>query len=216
FLSIYDDHFQTSTDGVTWKPQAAAKFTAADGIGSGYLRRWAASKDTVVFAGDYALGDKPRIGWIGSSQNGATPLRVETEPADVRGLAFGHGEFVACTKDGVLLRSNDGQKFEHVVTLDDQFDDGCLRFYRERFYVRGRHGMQVSIDGLKWEPLAKSLRIPRAVAPDGVAVDCGWGGLDYAADGEHYQKAKVPIDPTGICDVLYVVPRDQATATTKK
>jgi hypothetical protein len=35
FLSVYDDHFQASSDGVSWQALSVAKAVAADGKGSG-------------------------------------------------------------------------------------------------------------------------------------------------------------------------------------
>lgn len=207
FLSVFDDHFQTSTDGVKWERQAAAAPVAPDRKGGGYFRRWAAGKGVVVFAGDYALdGKRPRVGWLGSTRLGQTPLALEKQAADVRGLDFGNGRFVACTQTGQIITSDDGLKFVESAKSGDEHDDGAVRFADGKFYLRGRHGVTVSTDGKDWESLAKPPHLPRAVAPGGVAIDCGWGGLQVAPDGKTFHKAKVLIDPTGVTSVLYAVP----------
>ncbi len=219
FLSVFDDAFQTSTDGLKWERQAAAIPTAADGKGGGYFRRWTTGKGRVVFAGDYALeGNRPRVGWLGSTKLGQTPLVLEKQAADVCGLEFGIDRFVACTTAGQILTSDDGQHFAESATSGDQHDDGAVRFVGGKFYLLGRHGMKSSTDGKNWEPLAKPPHLPRAVAPSGVAIDCNWGGIQVAPDGKTFHKAKVPIDPTGVTSVLYAVPaanRAEPNATTR-
>ena len=207
FLSVFDDHFQTSTGGVKWKQQAAAVPRAADGKGGGYFRRWAAGKGVVVFADDYALeAGRPRVGWLGSTRLGNTRLELEKQAADVRGLEFGNDRFVACTQAGQILTSDDGLKFVESARSGDEHDDGAVRFFERKFYLRGRHGVTISTDGKNWESLAKPPHLPRAVAPNGVAIDCGWGGIQVAPDGKTFRKANVPIDPTGVTSVLYAVP----------
>ncbi len=209
-LSVFDDHFQVSADGVAWKPAAEAKpLLPNEGSGwqNGYFRRWVAGAGAVVFAGDYALpGGKPRIGWIGGSKNGETPLAMTREDADVCGLDFGNGRFVACTKDGTLLSSKDGLQFAKTGSSGDQHDDGSVRFHDSLFYLRGKKGTQTSNDGEHWMALANPPHLPRAVSPDGIAVDCSWGGITVAPDGKSWHKATVPVDPTGVCAVVYGVP----------
>jgi hypothetical protein len=207
FLSVFDDHFQTSSDGIKWQQQAAALPTAADGKGGGYFRRCVAGKGVVVFAGDYALeGNVPRVGWLGGTKNGLTPLALEKQAADVRGLAFGNERFIACTTAGQILTSDDGLRFIESATSGDQHDDDAVRFIDGKFYLVGRQGVKISTDGKRWESLVKPPHLPRAVAPDGIAIDCGWGGIQVAPDGKTYHKAHVPIDPTGITSVIYAVP----------
>jgi hypothetical protein len=209
-LSAFDDHFQLSADGLTWKAAAEAKPVLTDegpGWHSGYFRRWVAGDGAAVFAGDYALpGGKPRIGWIGGSRDGETPLAMTREAADVCGLDFGNHRFVACTKDGTVITSRDGLRFTQAASSGDQHDDGSVRFHDGVFYLRGRKGVQTSTDGERWTPLADPPRLPRAVSPDGIAVDCGWGGITVAPDGRSWRKATVPVDPTGVCAVVYGVP----------
>lgn len=209
-LSAYDDHFQLSADGIAWKPAAEAKMILPNegpGWQNAYFRRWVAGNGAAVFAGDYALPDnKPRIGWIGGSKNGETPLAMTREDADVVGLDFGNKRFVACTKAGGLITSTDGLQFKQAGTSGDQHDDGCLRFANGLFYLRGKKGIQTSPDGEHWMEAANPPKIPRAVSPDGIAVDCGWGGLTVSTDGKSWKKATVPIDQTGICAVVYGVP----------
>jgi hypothetical protein len=212
FLSVFAGHFQTSTDGVQWQPLAEARVRAADGVGGGFFRRWAVGHGAVVFAGDYDLGGgKPRVGWIGGSKNGETPMTLQKQSADIRGLDFGNGRFVACAKDGVILTSTDGLAFTPVATVADEYDDNSVRFADGAFFLRGRHGVQSSTDGQHWTPVAKPPRIPRAAAPGGAAIVCGWGGIPVAPDGKTYHKADVPIDATGICAVVYGVPRDRTS-----
>jgi hypothetical protein len=209
-LSAYDDHFQLSADGIAWKPAAEAKMVLPNegpGWQNAYFRRWVAGNGAAVFAGDYALPDnKPRIGWIGGSRNGETPLAMTREDADVVGLEFGNKRFVACTKTGALITSTDGLQFKQAGNSGDQHDDGCLRFANGLFYLRGKKGVQTSPDGEHWMEATSPPKIPRAVSPDGIAVDCGWGGLTCSTDGKSWKKATVPIDQTGICAVVYGVP----------
>jgi len=206
FLAVFDGSFQTSPDGLAWTPGAEARTTAADVKGHGFFRRHAEGNGAVAFAGDYELGaSKPRVGWIGGTRNGTTALTVTTTASDVSGLAFGNGRFVACTKDGAVLTSTDGLAFAAADTSGDRHDDGCLRFHQGRFVLRGKAGTRTSPDGAQWTP-SPALHIARAIAPGGAAVDFSWGGIQVAADGATWRKAVVPIDPTGICDVVYGVP----------
>jgi hypothetical protein len=207
FLSVYEDHFQASSDGAMWQALAEAKAVAADGKGSGYFRRAAAGNGAAVFAGDYALPDgKPRIGWLGSTRNGETRMAVTTVSADCCGLLFASGRFLACTTSGEVLSSSDGLKFTSVATLNDRLDDDALRFRDGIFYVRGKTGVRSSSDGKAWMPISNPPHIARAQSPGTVAIDCGWGGIDVTLDGTTYHRAKVPIDATGVCAVAYGVP----------
>ena len=62
--------------------------------------------------------------------------------------------------------------------------------------------MQTSSDKEHWMKAANPPRRPRAVSPDGTAIDCGWNGITYATDQKSWKKASVPIDQTGICAVV--------------
>ncbi len=209
FFSIYNDHFQESKDGLKWTELAEAKPVAPDGQGGGYFRRSAVGANgAVVFAGDYALGPGPRIGWIGGTRNGTTPMMIQTEPADVRGLDFGNGRFLACTQKGQVLRSLDGQHFTPTTNIEDEYDDAAITFYQNRFYLHGRQSTRSSTDGEHWAAEPKPPHIPRAISPSGIAVNCGWGGITWSPDGKDWQKASVPIDPTGVCTIVYGVPLD--------
>jgi hypothetical protein len=207
FLSVYDDHFQASSDGLAWQALSEARAVAADGKGSGYLRRAAVGNGAAVFAGDYALPDgKPRIGWLGGTRNGETPMAVTTLGADCCGLAFGGGRFLACSAAGDLLTSADGLRFTPLPGSGDRHDDDSLRFHDGLFYLRGRNGVRTSPDGMAWTPLANPPRLAHAQAPNRVAVDCSWGGIVVAADGTSFHKANVPVDATGVCAVAWGVP----------
>jgi|GEM_PF-6063260 hypothetical protein len=209
-LSAFDDHFQLSADGITWKQAAEAKMilpNAGPGWQNAYFRRWVAGNGAAVFAGDYALpGNQPRIGWIGGSKDGDTPLAMTREEADVCGLDFGNKRFVACTKTGALILSNDGLQFTLTGTSGDQHDDSCLHFRDGLFYLRGKKGVQTSSDGVHWMAVANPPQLPKAVSPAGIAVDCGWGGITWSTDGKSYRKATVPIDQTGVCSIVYGIP----------
>ena len=209
FFSIYDDHFYESTDGLNWNQLAEAKPVAPDGKGGGYFRRCAVGNGAVVFAGDYSLGGGPRIGWIGGTKNGSTPMTFQKEPADVRGLEFGNGRFVACTQNGHVLVSTDGFEFKEVATLADEYDDAAITLYQGRFYLRGHKTTQTSTDGEHWTAPPKPPHIPRAISPAGIWTDCGWGGITWSADEKTWQKSNVPIDPTGVCTIVYGVPLDK-------
>jgi hypothetical protein len=207
FLSVYDDHFQASVDGQGWQALAAAHAVAADGKGSGYFRRTAVGNGAAVFAGDYALPDgKPRIGWLGGTRNGETPMVVTTVAADCCGLAFGGGRFLACSSGGDLLSSSDGLHFTPLPASNDHHDDDSLRFHDGLFYLRGKKGVRTSPDGMAWTPLPNPPRLAHAQAPDRVAVDGGWGGIVVASDGINFNQATVPIDATGICAVAWGIP----------
>ncbi len=205
FFSIYDDHFHESQDGLKWTELAEAKAIAPDGNGGGYFRRSAVGNGAVVFAGDYALGPGPRIGWIGGTKNGTTPMTFQIVPHDIRGLDFGNGRFLACTQKGQVLRSLDGQHFEPIGYIEDEYDDAAITFYQDRFYLHGRKGTQISTDGDHWTLEPKSPHIPRALSPSGIATDCGWGGITWSPDGKNWQKANVPVDATGVCTIVYGV-----------
>lgn len=209
FLSIFNDHFQCSADGLQWKPLAEARATAADGAGSGFFRRWASGAESVVFAGDYELGEgKPRVGWIGGSRNGDTPMTCEKQSADVCGLVFANGCFVACTRDGNILRSTDGLHFATVGGSGDTHDGDCLMVYEGAFFLRGNKGVQTSRDGARWNRVENPPHIPKVTSPDGVALDYGWGGIQVAADGKSWRKAAIPVDATGICAAAFGRPAD--------
>ncbi len=208
FLAVFDGHFQASVDGSAWRPLAEAKPTAADGIGGGFFRRYAVGKGAIVFAGDYGLpGGVPRVGWIGTTRGGTTPMTMAMQPSDVRGLAFGNGRFVACTHAGTVLVSNDGQAFTSSgPATGDEHDDDCVRFQGGAFWLIGRKGWHTSADGAQWAPVAHPPHLARAAAPGGAAIDGGWGGLQVAADGRTWEKATVSVDATGITAVAYGVP----------
>jgi hypothetical protein len=175
--------------------------------GSGYYRRHAVGSDgTVVFAGDYAIPDgKPRIGWTGVTRKGETPLDVTTWPADIRGLAFGNGRFVACTHTGQVLSSLNGATWKDMLQTGDKHHDDAVRFEAGRFWLRGEKSSRSSVDAESWGA-QKMPRLPRATSPDGVSVDCGWGGIDVSLDGRAWKRASVPIDATGVCSVVWGVP----------
>jgi hypothetical protein len=207
FLSVYDDHFQGSVDGLRWQALAEAHAVASDGKGSGYFRRAAVGNGAAVFAGDYALPDgKPRSGWLGGTRNGETPMVVTTVATDCCGLAFGGGRFLACTSGGDLLSSVDGLRFTALPASNDHHDDDSLRFQDGLFYLRGKAGVRTSPDGMAWTPLPNPPRLAHAYAPNRVAVDCSWGGIVVAADGTSFHKANVPVDATGVCAVAWGVP----------
>jgi hypothetical protein len=207
FLSVYDDHFQASPDGLSWQALAEAHAVAADGKGSGYFRRAAVGNGVAVFAGDYALPDgKPRIGWLGGTRNGETAMAVTTLPADCCGLAFGGGRFLACSAGGDLLSSSDGLRFTPLPASNDRHDDDCLRFHDGLFYLRGKGATRTSSDGMAWTTLANPPRLAHAQAPNKVAIDCSWGGIVVASDGTSFHKANVPIDATGVCAVAWGIP----------
>jgi hypothetical protein len=208
FFSVFDDHFQSSADGVEWRAQAEAHPKASDGIGGGFYRRWTPGNGAIVFAGDYDLGGgNARVGWIGGTRNGESPMTCEKQSADVCGLAFGNGCFVACTRDGNLLRSTDGQHFATTGNSGDTHEDDGVLLHEGAFYLRGRKGVQTSRDGIHWTVAEHPPHIPRAVSPEGVALDYGWGGIQVAVDGKNWHKATTPIDATGICAVAYGVPK---------
>jgi hypothetical protein len=213
FLAAATDTFLLSKDGVTWTKGGSSRPVSATVKGSGYYRRHAVGSDgTVVFAGDYAIPDgKPRIGWTGVTRKGETPLDVTTWPADVRGLAFGGGRFVACTHTGQVLMSMDGAKWKDVLQTGDKHHDDAVRFDAGRFWLRGEKSSRASADGETWEA-QKMTRLPRATSPDGVAVDCGWGGIDVSVDGKTWKRASVPIDATGVCSVVWGVPQANGKA----
>lgn len=208
FIAAGTDTFLLSADGVTWTKGGASKPVSAEVKGSGYYRRHAVGADgTVVFAGDYAIPDgKPRIGWTGTTLKGETPIAVSTWPGEIRGLAFGARRFVACGHTGQVLTSADGLAWKEVLQTGDKHHDDAVRFRDGRFWLRGEKGVRASADGESWEEIKAAPRLPRALSPDGIAIDCGWGGIDVAVDGKSWKKATVPIDPTGICAVAWGVP----------
>ena len=162
----------------------------------------------MVFAGDYAIPDgKPRIGWTGVTKKGETPLAVSTWSGDIRGLTFGAKRFVACGHTGQILTSSDGVIWKEVLQTGDKHHDDAVRFVDGRFWLRGEKSVRTSVDGETWEEVNTAPRLPRALSPDDIAIDCGWGGIDVAADGKSWKKATVPIDPTGICAVTWGVPQ---------
>ena len=209
FIATGTDTFLLSTDGTTWTKGGASKPASPTVPGSGYYRRHAVSPDgTVVFAGDYAIPDgKPRIGWTGATKKGETPLVVSTWPGDIRGLTFGAKRFVACGHTGQVLASADGATWKEVLQTGDKHHDDAVRFRDGSFWLRGEKSVRTSLDGETWEEIKAAPRLPRAMSVDGIAIDCGWGGIDVAADGKSWKKASVPIDPTGISAVAWGVPQ---------
>ena len=133
---------------------------------------------------------------------------VQKQPADVRGLSFGNDVFVACTASGDLLRSTDGFDWKKVLSTGDQHDDDAVRFAGGVFFLIGRKGVRSSKDGIQWTAVEHPARLARAIGPDGTAVDCGWGGIDVSTDGTKYQKAHVPVDATGVCAIVWGVPKE--------
>jgi hypothetical protein len=207
FIAAATDTFLLSKDGIVWSKGGSSRPVSPTVKGSGYYRRHAVGSDgTIVFAGDYAIPDgKPRIGWTGVTRKGETPLDVTTWPADVRGLAFGSGRFVACTHTGQVLSSVDGASWKDVLQTGDKHHDDAVRFQAGRFWLRGEKSSRASVDGETWET-QKTPRLPRATSPDGIAVDCGWGGIDVSGDAKTWKRASVPIDATGVCSVVWGVP----------
>ncbi len=160
-----------------------------------------------MFAGDYALPDgKPRIGWLGGTKNGETPMVVTTVSADCCGLLFVGGRFIACTASGEILGSKDGLQFTSLANLGERIDDDGLRTRDGVLFLRTKSGVRSSTDAITWMPVANPPHIARAQSPGTVAIDCGWGGIDVTLDGTSYHRAKVPIDATGVCAVAYGVP----------
>lgn len=208
FIATGTDTFLLSADGVTWTKGGASKPVSTEVKGSGYYRRHAVSPDgTVVFAGDYAIPDgKPRIGWTGVTKKGETALAVSTWPGDIRGLVFGGKRFVACGHTGQVLTSTDGATWKEVLQTGDKHHDDAVRFRDGVFWLRGEKSVRTSPDGETWEEVKVAPRLPRALSPGGIVIDCGWGGIDVAVDGKSWKKATVPIDPTGICAVAWGVP----------
>ncbi len=225
FFAVFNDHFQLSTDGIKWTQAAEAKPILPDGgpgWHSGYFRHIAIGNGVVVLGGDYALpGGVPRVGWIGSTKNGETPLVLQRQESDVIGVAFGNGRFVACTRKGTLLTSIDGVEFKKTDLSSEGRTYHELRFHDGLFYLNDSKGVQTSSDGERWEAIAKPPRFPRAVSPNGVTVVCGWGGIQYATDGKTYHKAKVAVDQTAVNAVIYGIPlanlpKDQDALKEKK
>jgi hypothetical protein len=180
-LSAFDDHFQLSADGITWKPAAEAKMILPNegpGWQNAYFRRWVAGNGAAVFAGDYALPDnKPRIGWIGGSKNGDTPLAMTREERRCVRPRFRQQALRRLHQDRRPDPVDRWPPVQATGTSGDQHDDSCLRFHDGLFYLRGKKGVQTSSDGEHWTAAANPPQIPKAVSPDGIAVDCGWGGL---------------------------------------
>jgi hypothetical protein len=210
FIATGADTFLLSSDGVTWTMGGASRPVSAAAPGWGNYRRHAVGADgLVVYAGDYSLdsADGKRVGWTGFTKRGETALVVSTWPGDIRGLAYGNQRFVACGESGQVLMSTDGATWKEVLQTRDQHHDEAVRYGNGSFWLYGQAGVRKSPDGVVWEAVTDPPRLARATSRDGIAIDCGWGGIDVAADGGSWTKATVPIDATGICAVAWGIPR---------
>jgi hypothetical protein len=185
-----------SDDGEKWSKGAQL---AADGFPGWamWFRNGAYGNGTFVFMGEG--GAKKEFYWCITSKNGAT-LDFRRDLPQLRGLAFGAGNFVA-VGSGVIVTSADGKEWTKQERAADEKLDWLVWTGRE-FLCGGGKTSLISTDGKTWQPSALKPQ-GRPLWTDGTRfITTSWPGkMAFSPDGKTWQTSP-PLTPNGINRVV--------------